>query len=563
MRTGNFRFWPYTLASASVLLAVLSVANYKRDLTARGPAQRFVRQFSLDRRRPFYAETVRLAPAGDLALGAAADAALADALGSVQWTELDPSLQETWLESIGHIDEELRVARDLVCDAVSARPGWAYHRFLLGALDYAAKSRSHDPDLVARPELWQTPLDLAATAAPGDDTIPNFLGAAYLENWLELEPGARGRARPVFQRAFWDSEFVSRGFLSAVAALGRDASLALLPEARRPLRAALAAFSRSGDVEGAAILLPRMERAERRERLSDLRKIEERYRFGDLAGLRESCLAWVVAYPVRDHDQPEGRAQTARVLEVWPHDTIGPWRSDLRADLVRFFLNGRERDVQGEAVARAVTALSGVPDPVRARAKLLAGELSGAQTLVRNSETIGSFEWTPFFLALAQYELKQKRVSEARRALEKLAPAARDECDALLVRRRVAQALGSAVEVDAINHMLSLLQGDSFPPDAWSADGTLSLCLDPEETRGLALSVRLTATRPALVRYGWDGGRLGSLLVRDNAILAVPLAGLAGRRAFSVSVIVGEPIRPTGTLLRNQGQSRNRQGKQG
>ncbi|MGH9364098.1 MAG: hypothetical protein ACRD1B_02375 [Thermoanaerobaculia bacterium] len=274
-----------------------------------------------------------------------------------------------------------------------------------------------------------------------------------------------------------------------------------------------------------------------------------------MAGLRDACRVWATAHPVREQDRPEGRAQAARVLELWPNDTAGSWLGDPRADLVRFFLNGRESDVSGEAMAGAVEALSGVPDTIGARARLLAGDFDGAQTLVGRSQTVGSFEWTPFFVALAQYELKQEHPPEARRALERLAPAARDECDVLLVRRQVARALQDGAETDAIHQKLGLLQADSFPPEAWSANGTLSLCLDPERARGRALSVRLAARQPALVGYGWDGGRLGSLLVRDGARLTIPLEGLSGRRAFSVSAIVGEPVRPSGALVKDEKES--------
>ncbi|MGH9399593.1 MAG: hypothetical protein ACRD00_04435, partial [Thermoanaerobaculia bacterium] len=358
---------------------MLSVASYKQDLLARRAAEKAVRQFTLDRRRPFDAETARLAPAGDLAAGIVANAALADALGSVRLTDLDASLREAWLESVRHTDEELRVAQDLMQDAAAARPGWADHRFRLGALAYAAKSRP--------PELWMTPLHSANRAAPGEDAIPNFLAAAYLETWSTLAPEARANAPAILKRAFLDSDFVSRGFLPAVAALGRGAAFPLLPDATRPLRAAVAVLSRSGDVEGAAFLFDRLERAEQRECASDLLEIEQRYRLGDVTGLRDACRAWASAHPVREHDRPEGRAQAARVLELWPNDTTGRWLSDPRADLVRFFLNGRESDVSGDAVARAVEALSGVPDTVEARAKLLAGDLDGVQTLVGRSQT--------------------------------------------------------------------------------------------------------------------------------------------------------------------------------
>ncbi|MGH9364097.1 MAG: hypothetical protein ACRD1B_02370, partial [Thermoanaerobaculia bacterium] len=109
-----------------------------------------------------------------------------------------------------------------------------------------------------RPEFWMTPLHLASRAAPGEDAIPNFLAAVYLETWSKLAPDARANAPAVLKRAFLDSDFVSRGFLSALAALGRDAAFPLLPDSTGPLRAAVGVLSRSGEVEGAAFLFDRL-----------------------------------------------------------------------------------------------------------------------------------------------------------------------------------------------------------------------------------------------------------------------------------------------------------------
>ncbi len=476
------------------------------------------------------------------------DAALRDVDGSVRLEELGPHLPRAWPESLSRRDEQLRAARDLMLDAVEARPGWAYHRFLLGRVVYAAARGSRNTNPVGRTELWAVPLRRAAEAAPGA-AMWATLGGAYLESWSGLPPAMRAEAPAVLKRAFLDPGFVSRTFLSAATALGREEAIRLLPDLSRPLRAAVEALSRGGDVAGAAVLFGRLERAERKQRAVDLWKIEERDRLGDIEDLRAACSGWVSEHPISDFDHPPGRALVARILELWPNDKTGDWRTDPRGELVRFFLNGRERDVKGEAMDRAVEALSGVPQAVRARVKLLAADPHRAQALTGESETEDSFEWTPFFVELAGFELKRGHAREARMALERLAPDAHEECDLLLARREVARALGDGLELDAVSQRLESLSASFYPQGAWSADGTLSLCVDPEQSASRFLTVELVTQSPALVSYGWDGGRLGALLVRGNGVVRVPLTGLIGRRTFSIRALIGGPARPVAVFL--------------
>ncbi len=120
---------------------------------------------------------------------------------------------------------------------------------------------------------------------------------------------------------------------------GRDAEIGLFPSGRRvqalpccarPLKAAIEALARQGDVSLAALLWNRMLQA-------------------------------------RWH---RGCAQVARVVELWHRYSAGAWGSDPRTELLDFFLNGRER--QAEAFGRRsflVVAVAGGfrTAPTRAR----------------------------------------------------------------------------------------------------------------------------------------------------------------------------------------------------
>jgi len=486
-----------------------------------------------------------LEPAGDLASDVAVQAALRDFPGSVAVEGPASRRPAVSAESLPRRDDELHAARDVMLDAIAVRPGWAYHRFLLGRVATAAAEHSEAPVPAGRHELWAGPLRQAAAAAPGLDAIWVSLAGAYLDHWPELPPTMRAQATAVMRRAFLDWDFLSRGFSSALATLGPQKAVALLPETPHALEVAARALSREGNMQDAALLMARKDRAEREDRAADLRRIEQRYHFGDIRGLRIACLSWVSEHPPGDFDDSVGRAQAARVLELYPSDRGGSWRSDPRADLVRFFLNGRESQVKREALARALESLSGVPEAILARGKVLVADLEGAEELASKSQDLDSLDWVPYFVELARLELKRGRPRDAQRALARLAAGAREDCDVLLTRRDVARALRDSAELEAVEETLKRLRvrSHSVETEPGSLETALSFCLDPDWAKGRVLIVQIEVAAPAVLVYGWDGGRSGTLLASESStILRVPLTGLSGRN-FSVRAALGGPVR--------------------
>lgn len=515
-------------AAGCLVLAAASLVHYLHDLRLREPAERFVRQFSVDRRHPFEAAAMRLEPSGDLACAMAVDAALRE---------------ETRKAS----RQELLEARDVMLSAVAVRPGWPFHAYLLGqtAMGLSANPQSGDP---SRAELWAVPLRVASRAAPGADAIAEGRGSAYLAMWPHLDAALRAEAPAALRRAFLNTAFVSREFRSAAAALGSDQALTLLPDVRRPLRAATKVLSSVGDIPSMTLLYGRLLRADRRERAADLQKIEKRQRLGDLEGKRAECEKWVEEHSIRDFDDALGRAEVARLLELWPNDRSGNWSSDPRADFASFFLTGREADVKGEALLRAVEALAGVPPGVRARVRLLAGDESGALEVAGQAEP-DPFEWSLFFVSLARLKLLQGNPAQARAALQRVSPEAMEDCEVLLARRQVAQALADSREAESVRQKLEAA-GPGGRRDSWSAGGTVLLCLDPVRTRGRVLQVSTQTASPAVVSYGWDGGRAGiAPIPKGEGVLRIPVAGLSGRRSLSIRALVGGPIQTVRATL--------------
>jgi hypothetical protein len=526
------RFLRFLLALACIALALVSVRAFRSRQRERAPVEAFVQRFDLAASRPAEIGAMGFERDPDLAAGIAVHAALSDV--AAQSAAPGPAQSE-----------ELAAARALMLDAVAARPGWAYHRFLLGQVVSAA-ARS-EPSAEKDWEARVTPLKLAVAAAPGLDETWSALGGLYLENWERLSESQRSEALPVFRRALHDPRFGSARFLALSKAIGRDPAIALLPESPELLDAAADAFSSTGDFWASAELLRRRDQAERIARAQDLQRIESRFRLRNVSALRQACEEWAAEHPVSQLDDVSGRAQAARILELWPGDQGGPWESDSRADLVRFFLDGRESSVAPATLTRTIDALSGVPDDVSARVKLRAGDVAGAEELARRPQNQGGPEWSVYYAELARLLLQQGRAREARATLDLVSLGARDSCDVLLARREVALALSDSAELATVNQRIA----SSVSPrrqDLAPERVTFSVCLDPQEAERQSLELRVAPQGPAVIRYGWGAGRSGMQFLQGEGVVSLPASGLSGSRGATVQSVVGVPIRASAAL---------------
>lgn len=530
------------LAGASLLLAAASVLHHLQGVSPRGEAERLARALRLDVRRPEEFQTIRVAP-GDSATDVLADTALREAEAGARESS-GPRPRDPATAARSASTELLNGARDLLLSALVDRPGDAIHLFLLGRLAFAEQDAGAPSSReLARIERWRKPLRAAASAAPGLDAIWGALTRAYLEAWPRLPPSARQEGRVAFRRAFLDPGLVTRDFLAARNVLGPGADL-LLPEDAAPIAAAVESLEGRAGVPATMALLKRLDRARRVDRAARLKEIERLHRRADFDRLRIACESLAATHPVFEFDDETGRRQAARVLDLWPAGDVGSWPDDRRAEIVRFFLGGREAHVRPAALARALASLSGVPRPVHAEVLLLNGELADAEDLaVAASAGAGESDWRPYFVRLARSLLARGRSREALLALSRVEIGGREECDVLRARRDVARALGDADEEKELEQTIAALRGASQPRKEWARRETLSLCLGPEELSGRELSLEAEAASPVLLQYGWDGGRSGLLAIRRSGLLRIPLPRAPGARLLSIEARVGGPFR--------------------
>jgi hypothetical protein len=546
---------PRIIAAAALALALGSLAYYLRDRNERRPAERFVATFDVSARRPAEVATLELVPAADLAANVVADIALSDAFGVYQLEEASPELRARWLRAVESIDDELLAAREIAIDAAARRPGWALHWSMLGRLNYTWQRRH--PLATASTELsqWYAPLRIGFLYGPGSDGTAAAFATATLERWPELPASARRESGPLFTRALVDPELASAALPMILEAVGRDEALALLPREPPTLRAAFGTLAQRNDIAGAVALYRLWEAAEWQARVRGIETLEERARLHDVEGLRRMSIDWMVAHPASDFDTPAGRRQLLRVLQLTMNDREGHWQRDARGGVLRFLLDHRmspgrspgsgiETVAGGAAVGEAMSALEAVPDPIRARARLLAGDVFGAESLLQRSDSAGSLEWTPFLLDLARFRIAQNMPDSAQTALDTLARAARNECEVVLVRRQLER-------LRAASPPQSLPAPEELPESlSWSNDGQLSVCIDPDTAPRSFLATTIEAPAPALVSYGWNGGRRASISVPAGRVrVSVPLAGQWGRNAFFLRTLAGGPARPIGATI--------------
>jgi hypothetical protein len=238
-----------------------------------------------------------------------------------------------------------------------------------------------------------------------------------------------------------------------------------------------------------------------------------------------------------DFDTPGSRVQLEEVLRLWPRDSVENWGGSRRAEIVRHFLEGRMKGVDGTVLAGAASSLTGVPFPTQARLFLAAGLVEIAEELAKGSMTRGSFEWTDYYVELARHRLARGERDMAAEALARIAPAARGECDAAIVAASLART-APPPQPPAV-----MASDGSIVPEAWSANGMLSLCVDPRSMARRTLIVEVTASGEGLVEWGWNDARAGAVSTAGGgASIRAPLAGFEGREVFFLRPAFGGSI---------------------
>ncbi|MFA6956227.1 MAG: hypothetical protein WC538_10180 [Thermoanaerobaculia bacterium] len=524
------------LAAAIVPLALiaLSLAQYGTDRRLRRPVEAVAKTYTFEIRRPAEVEMIGFAPSPDFGAQVVVYAAIVDALARVRLKGLDQVERDAWLDVPVHLDGELAAARELALDSIAQRPGWPIHRYLLGKVAYTRDRRTPGAEIV--PDRWLVPLRSAARSAPGFDSAAETLVAVTLEAWATIPPEGRRDTETIFSRAFLDPSFVRNAWAVSANAIGVGSAVRAVPDSAVSLRAAARAASGIGEAGAAEALYRRWERAEWVEREADIAEMRRRTERGDWSGLVAAAQNFSSRHSAGDFDGPEARKQLEEALRLWPRDSVGNWAGSRRAEIIRFFLDGRMKGIDGTLLAGAASSLAGVPFPMQARLFLAAGLVEIARELEKGSMTRGSFEWTDYYVELARYHLARNDRDKAAEALGRIAPGARGECEAALAAALLARVAPAPQPVAVTS------ADGTIVDEAWSTNGMLSLCIDPRALAKRALVVDVKAGGDGLVEWGWNDARSGTVAAGGGASIRVPLAGIEGREVFFLRPALGASI---------------------
>jgi hypothetical protein len=134
-------------------------------------------------------------------------------------------------------------SRSLALDGLADSPGGTPQRVAVGRAAYAIWEREPSP---GSERGWERTLAIAAHGAPGFDFATDALASASLGAWPRLSEPGRTAAREAVAAGFRSPAYVRRALPTALAALGPEEAMKLLPHERAPLEAAAAVLRALG-----------------------------------------------------------------------------------------------------------------------------------------------------------------------------------------------------------------------------------------------------------------------------------------------------------------------------
>jgi hypothetical protein len=189
------------------------------------------RDRGLARRQPAILETAKMIDESDAAGLVVAEALLDDRPASGS-PNTDSSAQ----------------VRGIVLRGIAGRPGSAYGRLLLG----------RSAPATGAPALWMKPFELAVAAAPGLDLATSELAQRYIAAWPSLPTADRPKAASTIRRAFRNPSFLRTSLVPALATLGPEVTVRVLPEDPVTLQTAARIFGDAGQVQASQLLAARL-----------------------------------------------------------------------------------------------------------------------------------------------------------------------------------------------------------------------------------------------------------------------------------------------------------------
>lgn len=502
--------------------------------------QALLRETGLDRRRPELVKTVLADPDPERGRLAVARALVNEALDMSGFANLPP--REAAQEA-SRVGERLERAEQMAAAAARRRPAAWQAPMLAGAARYLSWSRSGDPRLITERRVWEEPLLRAVAAAPREAEPLRLLAATRLELWYLLEGADRDAAREVLRRAFED-ESTARLFLSTWlrVAGSTEQALAILPNRSETWEVVARSLASARDWSAYIDVHRHKQRLRMKEIEAQAREVGERLRGGDTVTARRLAADVIGGAPL----DAEGAALVARVVSLLPPAALSSGRAG--SAWVRWAGQRAVRGQQGlpaSAVARLLGWVGELPDAELTLARLVAGDLAGAELIERRSEDTNREVWGPYFIAKARWLLAAGDTAGARQSLAQVHRAVRKRPAYLHAAVRVAELQGKDAFA-AARSALEQAAAERWPGNAWEWSGgkpELEIELGrPVSGFGITFDLAPPAGAVAVLKVDDEPGELVLVRVGDHVELRRTL--LPGLHVVAVSTLTAGRVAP-------------------
>jgi hypothetical protein len=502
--------------------------------------QALLRDSGLERRRPELVRAVLAEPDPVRGRLAVARALVNEALDMSGFQNLPP---REAAEEAARVGERLELAEQLAVAAARQRPAAWQSPMLVGAARYLNWARRGDPRLITERPAWEDPLLRAVAAAPREVEPLRLLGATRLELWPVLNGADRDAAREVLRRAFED-ETTSRLFLPTWlrVAGSTEQALAILPNRSETWEVVARTLASARDWSAYIEIYRHKERLRRREIEAQAKEIGERLQGGDTATARRLAAGVIGGAPL----DAEGAALVTRVVGLLPPAALSSGRAG--EAWVRWAGQRAVRGQQGlpnSVVARLLGWAGEVPDAELALARLVAGDLAGAELLERRSEDTNREVWGPYFIAKARWLQAMGDTAGARQSLAQVHRGVRKRAAYLHAAVGVAEhQRGDAFAV--ARSALEQAAAERWPGNAWEwSGGRAELEIElGRAVSGLGLTFDLAPPAGAVAAVKVDDFPAELVLVRAGGLVELRRTLLPGLHVVAVSTLSAGRVAP-------------------
>ncbi len=309
----------------------------------------------------------------------------------------------TLAETAERLQTRLDISGDLAAQVGRERPAVWQASMWRGATTYLSWSIDRDPRLLSRRSEWELPLLRAAELAPGRDQPRRFLAAAYLEVWPALGDDEIPAAKKILSTAMGDP-MVLRAFIGPwlAQATDLDEAFTIIPDNPPSWSVVRSHFGRVGDYPGFTNAHNRWELSVEHTLKDLVNEMQRSLGGGDPSSARRIVASVVSLAP------PDAR-YADKVAEAMLRRPPGPGSpSEARGSRawLQWSLEAARRDeifLPTAVFDRLAAGINDLSEAERATARLVSGNITGAENIERRREDLNTEAWAPYCLSKARF----------------------------------------------------------------------------------------------------------------------------------------------------------------